>query len=193
MAGRQPYMIIIMSDEIIEQLAARAARRRTLAHGTHLFHQDDPVTTMFVVEDGLVELIRRNPQGAPIVLQRAAAHTVLAEASAYSQTYHCDAVAVSRSSVLELPKRAFLQQLRDDAVFAALWASHLAAEVQSARYRSEILAQKTVAERLDAWLAWRGAGLPVKGEWKTLAAQIGVSPEALYRELAKRRHHPYMQ
>jgi hypothetical protein len=29
--------------------------------------------------------------------------------------------------------------------------------------------------------------LPSKGEWKALAEDIGVSPEALYRELSKRR------
>lgn len=186
-------MITIMSDKFIEQLSARAARRRTLPQGAYLFHQDDRVNTMFVVEDGLIELIRRNPEGAPIVLQRAAGQTVLAEASAYSQRYHCDGVAATGSSVLEVPKRRFLEQLREDEAFATLWASHLAAEVQSARYRSEILAQKTVAQRLDAWLAWRGGGLPGKGEWKNLAAQIGVSPEALYRELAKRRGHPYVK
>jgi len=29
--------------------------------------------------------------------------------------------------------------------------------------------------------------LPAKGEWRSLAAAIGTSPEALYRELARRR------
>jgi hypothetical protein len=29
--------------------------------------------------------------------------------------------------------------------------------------------------------------LPPKGEWKSVAEQIGVSPEALYRELSRRR------
>jgi hypothetical protein len=49
------------------------------------------------------------------------------------------------------------------------------------------LSLKTVAERLEGWLIWRGGGLPPKGAWKDIAAEIGVSPEALYRELAKRR------
>lgn len=31
------------------------------------------------------------------------------------------------------------------------------------------------------------SGLPAKGEWKSVAQQIGVSPEALYREIARRR------
>ena len=43
-----------------------------------------------------------------------------------------------------------------------------------------------VSARLDAWLAWHGE-LPPRGDWKQLADQIGVSPEALYREMARRR------
>jgi hypothetical protein len=33
------------------------------------------------------------------------------------------------------------------------------------------------------------AAFPEKGDWKLVASQIGVSPEALYREIAKRREH----
>ena len=59
--------------------------------------------------------------------------------------------------------------------------------MQAARFRSEILTRKTVSERFDAWLGLPGNGLPPRGEWKTVAAHIGVSPEALYRELSRRR------
>ena len=120
------------------------------------------------------------------MLQRAAFYTVLAEASVYAENYHCDAVAELPTNVFELSKSAFLQHLREDGYFSHLWAAHLAREVQSARYRSEILSLRTVAERLDGWLAWRGDELPPKGEWKSIARQIAVSPEALYRELARR-------
>ena len=71
--------------------------------------------------------------------------------------------------------------------FAEAWAEYLTREVQEARLRSEILSLKTVARRLDAWLLSHGGHMPAKGEWKSLAHQIGVSPEALYRELARRK------
>jgi uncharacterized protein YjiS (DUF1127 family) len=44
---------------------------------------------------------------------------------------------------------------------------------------------KTVKAKLDAWLAWNDGKLPLKGTWKQLADDIGVSREALYREVAK--------
>ena len=44
----------------------------------------------------------------------------------------------------------------------------------------------TVFERLDDWLDWNDGNLPPKGRWKSLAAELGVTPEALYRTLAQR-------
>jgi len=180
-------MIPIMSENFIAQLIARTDKRRTLDQGSYLFHQGDPIKSVFIVENGLVELTRHQRDGASIILQRATGRMVLAEASVYSEAYHCDAVVEAPSSVFELPRAVFLRHLREDDAFSSLWAAHLAAQVQTARTRSEILVRKTVAERLDGWLAWQGQEVPPKGRWKSVAAQIGVSPEALYRELAKRR------
>jgi hypothetical protein len=52
--------------------------------------------------------------------------------------------------------------------------------------RSEIRTLRTVAERLDAWLGVIGT-LPERGSWTALAAELGVSREALYREMRRRR------
>lgn len=179
-------MIGIMSVDFVARFIAGADRQRTLAQGDRLFRQGDPVRSVFVVEEGLIALTRHLRDGRSLVLQRATGQTVLAEASVYSEAYHCDAIAEAPSRVFEWRKAAFLKHLREDDVFSDRWAAHLAREVQSARYRSEILTRKTVAERLDGWLAWRGNQLPPRGQWKGIALQIGVSPEALYRELAKR-------
>ena len=54
-----------------------------------------------------------------------------------------------------------------------------------ARLRAEILAFRTIAERLGAWIAAKGE-FPPKGTWKTVAQEIGTSPESLYREIARR-------
>jgi len=55
------------------------------------------------------------------------------------------------------------------------------------RLRAEILSLKTVRERLDAWFGCNGEALPAKGTRKTVANEIGTSPEALCRELSRRR------
>ncbi len=180
-------MIEIMFTAFIQSLRGLPGTRRTLPSGGYLFHQGDPVQRVFFVETGLIQLIRHQRNGTPVVLQRATRNTVLAEASVYADAYHCDAIADAPSQVLDLAQPAFLTFLHQNPEASHAWAAHLARAVQSARHRGEILARKTVAERLDGWLDWHDNKLPGKGQWKGIAEQIGVSPEALYRELAKRR------
>lgn len=179
-------MIAIMSHRIMDLLGAAGGRERRLRAGQYLFHVGEPVAALHVVQDGEIDLIRHQEGGGAIVLQRAGANDILAEASLFSDRYHCDAIARTPASVRSVLKRPLVRRLRDDPEFAEAWAAHLAREVQSARFRSEVLSLRTVASRLDAWLAWHGA-MPPRGDWKQLAFQIGVSPEALYREIARRR------
>lgn len=85
-----------------------------------------------------------------------------------------------------IPLPRFRERLARDPAAAELWAAHLAHAVQGARLRAELRSLRKVGERLDAWLG-EGRALPEKGGWQGLAAELGVTPEALYRELARRR------
>ena len=180
-------MITIMSRDIAALLKTLRSGERRLAEGGLLFHRGDPVDNLFLVLDGTIELTRHRTDGGMVVLQRASRNAVLAEASVFSQRYHCDAFAAAPSVLLVVPMTTVRSQLARSAEFADAWAGYLAREVQKARLRSEILSLKTVAGRLDAWFLSHGERMPAKGAWKSLAHEIGVSPEALYRELARRK------
>ena len=180
-------MMDIMSRQIAELLKALRSSERRLAEGGLLFHRSDRVTSLFLVLEGTIELTRHRADGGMVVLQRASRDAVLAEASVFSERYHCDASATASSVVLAVPMSEVRARLAGSPEFAAAWAEYLTREVQEARLRSEILSLKTVASRLDAWLLSHGRRLPPKGERKSLAHQIGVSPEALYREFARRK------
>lgn len=182
-------MIEIMSA-LIGLLRAMPSTTREFAPGEYIFHRDDEVRSLHLVEAGVVQLLRHQAGGAPLMLQRAATGAILAEASIFSSRYHCDAVATAPTRLLIVRKSAVRDRLAHNAGFAETWLRHLAHEVQSARLRSEILSLRTVSERLEAWLAGQDGRLPEKGSWKSLSAEIGVSPEALYREIAKRRGGP---
>lgn len=112
---------------------------------------------------------------------------MLAEASLYASTYHCSARALTPGESLSVPRPALRAYLSATPERADRWAAHLAREIQQSRVRAEILALPTVATRLDAWLEWQNTDLPQKGGWSRLAAELAVSPESLYREIAKRR------
>ena len=71
--------------------------------------------------------------------------------------------------------------------FSNVWANHLAQELQGSRLRWGILSLRTVAERLDAWIAWNDGNSRRRASGNSSPARSATSPEALYREIAKRR------
>jgi CRP-like cAMP-binding protein len=183
-------MISIMLRSIEPYLADLRGRHRQFEDGRPLFHRGDPVTDVHFVLSGAIHLVRHQSDGSTLILQRAEPGSILAEASLYSSTYHCDAVAFGAAETRVYPKAGIRKLLAKSPEFGNVWAGYLARELQRSRLRSEILSLRTVAERLDAWTAWNGGELPARGEGKLVAGQIGVSPEALYREIAKRRRPP---
>jgi len=156
------------------------------AEGQYLFHRDDPVRNMHFIQSGHVFLLRRKSNGSAVILQRASAGSVLAEASLFMASYHCDAIVQSAATVAVVGRDVVQQRFLQDPAFAKTWADHLAREIRRTRRRAEILSLRTVAERLDAWLD-DGVDLPAKGQWRDIAEEIGTTPEALYRELSRRR------
>jgi hypothetical protein len=68
----------------------------------------------------------------------------------------------------------------------------LASEFELARARAELLSLRTFWECLDDWLALLGE-LPQRGGWIENAREIGVTPKALYRELARNSASPKQQ
>jgi CRP-like cAMP-binding protein len=183
-------MIAIMFAEIDRFLAGLPRRDFTFRTGEVVFRLGDPIDRLHFVTSGTINLVRHQSGGAPIILQRVQPGAVLAEASLYSERYHCDAVAITEARTWALAKEQLLLRLTSNAEFGQAWAQRLAHELQRARFQVEVVAMNKVAERLDAWIAAYGP-MPPKGEWVRLAAEIGVTPEALYREIAKRHRRAY--
>jgi len=180
-------MIPIMPMSFFDHLSRLRNITRTVTNGTLLFERDDPVTSVFRIESGEVHLLRRQPDGAEFILQRAQTGSLLAEASITTKSYHCTAVAVMPSVLAVFSRNDVQNLITDDPAAVTAFAAHLAQEVREARLRAEIVSLKRVSDRLDAWLVWNDDQLPDKGKWHQIANEIGVSPEALYRELARRR------
>jgi CRP-like cAMP-binding protein len=179
-------MIDIMSD-LIDALRPKFSGEVALGAGETLFRRDDAVRTMHIVEAGCVHLIRFGEDGTSAVMQRAAAGDLLAESSVFASAYHCDAVAVSDARLRTADVRLVRSALQSDSGLLETFARHLGREVMRMRSRVEILRRRTVQDRLDGWFALNGAALPTKGSWRSIADDFGVSPEAFYRELPRRR------
>ncbi|MGM4905398.1 Crp/Fnr family transcriptional regulator [Tardiphaga sp. 866_E4_N2_1] len=176
-----------MSNALVATLSELSQLEQPLAAGHILFRAGDPVRVLFLVVAGTVRLTKSLPHGSPLVLQSAGPGAIVAEASLFADRYHCEGAAAEDSVVRPVPLRRLKEALAKRPDFSLALTCYLTQEVQRARTHAEILSLKTVAARIDAWVATEEGPLPPKGQWRRVAAEIGVTPEALYREFARRR------
>ena len=156
------------------------------ARGDLLFKQGKKPTAMLYVTRGEVVLQRLGRQGASVVLQRTR-RGFIGEASLDSVRYHCDAVVTMSGEVVAIPLAAIKQALAADSGFAGRWIAMLNQEVKRLRAQCERLSMRGVAERLLHLIETEGSEgrLPLSGGLKSLASELGVSHEALYRAVAE--------
>ena len=123
------------------------------------------------------------------MLHRAGPGDWIAEASLFSETYHCDAVAVTDVRTRFYPKAPFRAELRRDPVLAEAFVARLAHEVMALRTRIEQRRIRSADERVSSYLALNagpdGRTVTLDGTIKDLAVELGLSHEALYRTLAR--------
>jgi len=153
--------------------------------GSTIFLTGQRPQAMFFVADGHAVLTRTDVDGTPLVLQKATSG-FLAEASLSSPTYHCDAFCRTACRLIAIPIRALRAAIERDARVRWAWIAMLAAEVRRQRSNVERMALKSVRGRLLHFLAIEGerGKIHLRGTKRELAADMGISHEALYRTIA---------
>lgn len=170
---------------LIEDLF-QSAPLRSCAAGQTLFRSGDLPVVLHMVTLGRIVLHRTLEDGTDLVLHRAVATDMVAEASVYAQVYHWDARAIIPSTKRSLEMQALHVTRRTRPDLAEAWAADFARKVQQARFCIEVRSLRTVRARIDAWLS-EGNAWPPDGPIQGIAAEIGVTSEAPYRELGRRR------
>jgi CRP-like cAMP-binding protein len=159
-----------------------------LAAGETLFRQGDAPAAIYVVREGRVRLVRHLNDGSAVALHVAQANETVAEAALFAEAYHCDAVAEARSEAIVLPKADLLAALAADPQASLTLAKGFAAQVRDLRAQLELRSIRSAPERILFWLRQRASGTPptarVDRPWTEIAAEIGLTHEAIYRALA---------
>lgn len=173
--------------ETAPALAGIAAELKTVAAGAAVFRQGDRSRGIFLLLAGRVRLQRVTPDGTAVTLHQVRAGETFAEASLFSDRYHCDAVAETECRVGRYPKAALATALHDDP--ASLWrfTAELAHSLQRLRSRYELKQIRSAPQRVLQFLRLRCAAdgsYAVPGALRDLAAELGLTQEALYRSLA---------
>lgn len=177
----------MLFDEVPESVKRHVVLRE-LRRDERLFQQGDAASAIFEVVSGRVRLVRRTIDDHLVALFTARPGDLLAEAALFSASYHCDAVAATASRVRIYPKRALLSALRKHPALLEGFAARLAGQLQRLRARMELRNIRSARERLlqYLWLSADGCGrrVAIDGHLQDLAADLGLSREALYRTLA---------
>jgi CRP/FNR family transcriptional regulator, dissimilatory nitrate respiration regulator len=162
---------------------------RKVKAGQVLFRLGSRTAGLYEVISGKVRLVRLDPAGREAVLYVAAAGDTIAEASLFSPTYHCDAIAMTNAVVRLYPKGVLLAQFQQNPSAAQAFMAMLGRQVMTLRTRLEQRNIRSARERIRHYLAVNvGADrrtVTLPGTLKDLAADLGLSHEALYRTIAE--------
>lgn len=162
-----------------------------------LFRQDSQVHDVFVLNRGLVKLIRVEEDGREMIVGLRSPDWILGAASAVSEGAHVvTAVSITDCYLRRISAKAFLEILRSDPQLS--WRLHKmhSSEIReqftrmsqlgnmSARHRLEHLLWQLTATLKDAGMVgYSSMNLPLK-HWE-IAQLIAVTPEHLSRLLKK--------
>jgi CRP/FNR family transcriptional regulator, dissimilatory nitrate respiration regulator len=173
----------------LPEAVQRARSERTLKVGETLFRSGMRTVGLYQVVSGRVRLARVNRKGREAVLYVATAGEILAEASLFSSSYHCDAIAMTNAVVRLFPKTAVLAALERDPKAALAFMATLAGQVMTLRMRIEQRNIRSARDRLRHYLSMNvnadGRTVALTGTLKDLASELGLTHEALYRALAE--------
>lgn len=165
-----------------------AGAERALKRGQALFHAGQRTVGLFEVLSGKVRLVRVDRAGREAVLHSAAAGELIAEASLFSSTYHCDAIATTAARVRLYPKPAVLSEFKRNTEAAQAFMAHLARQIMSLRTQVERRNIRSASDRIRHFLVVNAGDdgvVTLRGTLKELAADLGLTHEALYRTLAQ--------
>jgi len=174
--------------ELLKELLPKGLLGQCHAHhfekGDYLFHQGEKPEYMFFIVSGEAVLTRMSSHGEPTTLQRCKGG-FLSEASLLTDAYHCDAIVTSSGQAITLP----IKSLRDaltDSKFSIKWVQLLSKEIMRLRTQSERLGLKDIRSKLIHLIETEGKQgvLTLQSDFKSMASEIGVTHEALYRAIA---------
>jgi CRP-like cAMP-binding protein len=177
---------ICATPEWLPAKLQQSARSATLNIGEAVFVQGSRPESVDFVQSGEIHLLRYTPGGGNILLHRSCGGFI-AEASIDASNYHCDAIAVSVTTLLRFDREQFKAALDSSADFCKAWRLMLAHEIRRLRSHCERLALHTAQARIAHYIACEGQHgvLELSSTLKSWALELGLSHEALYRELSR--------
>jgi CRP/FNR family transcriptional regulator len=175
-----------LSEDHLTRLEG-VSRQIFVRKGSMLFAPGDPTQGFFAIHNGAVRIYRVSSEGKEITLEIAGAVNTFAEASLFSDVYHCYAEALEDSTLYLIQKDAFLEMLQKDIRFNATWVHILSLEIIHLRQRIEELSLKSPRARIASYLLLLSeiqdnpSSIKLPAHRKSIATLLGMTHETFYR------------
>ena len=158
----------------------------SLKKGDMLFLQNDEVLNMYFIKAGRLKLQRETLEGFTVIQHVAFKGEVIAEASLFSQDYHCLAIADTSTKVSYLRKIDLSNYLEKNPTAMRRLLVLYANQIKNLRAINEIKNIRSAKERTLAFLRNEmdaNSEVKLSISLKDVAYRIGLSHEAFYRTL----------
>jgi CRP-like cAMP-binding protein len=165
-----------------------AVQTLSLQKGETLFNQGDAVERIYLVNKGKLKLIRNTIDGTPVVLHVGLSGETIAEASLFSDQYHCSAQADVASTLQSVNKQKLLEHLHNNPQQMKQLLAVFSRQVRDLRAINEIKNIRSAEERILAYIRCNineTRVMKLELSLKELAHNIGLAHETFYRELKK--------
>ena len=172
-------------DNILSQLQSTTL---TIKKGRALFSQGDHVSSFYYLKKGKLKLIRNTIEGGETLIHVAASHETFAEASLFSNQYHCSAFASVDSEVISYSKEGFLYHIEQNPLMMKKLLQIFSQQVRDLRAINEIKNIQSAKARILAFVKNEmdaNQELHLNIALKDVAYKIGLAHETFYRELKK--------
>ena len=174
---------------ILQQLA-RAAVRREYSKGEVLFLEGEPLPGLFVLDSGLMKVVKTSPQGREHILELLAAPQPVNAVAVFSRRPSpATGIALEPTLAWLLPRAVVSQLLRDHPIFAERVIENMAEHMVRLVELVADLSLKSVMERLAKLLLEEAVEDTVpRPRWFTLpelAARLGTVPDVAQRALGR--------
>lgn len=157
-----------------------------LKKGECLFHQGANIERLFFLEKGRIKLVRDTIEGQPLVIHIAYSQETFAEASLFSDEYHCNAICDNLSTILSFSKDGVLAYLKSHPKYAIELLKINAQQVRDLRLLNEIKSINSAYDRVWAFLLSevnQESKLYFSYSLKDMAQKLGLAHETFYRTL----------
>lgn len=166
----------------------RTCERQGYVKGEMVFHEGQPVSGVYLISEGCIQLVRMAPNGREVVIKTCEAGEIFAEAALLKGgCYPVSANVVQDAVLFRIPKADFMDLLQLES-FRTDFEVGLMLRVRYLTERISYLISYEPAERLFYFLRehyGEQSTYHLKITKKDIAAEIGVTPESLSRLLRR--------